>query len=595
MNSFELRKKYLNFFKKRKHKEIPPASLVPENDSTTLFTSSGMQPIVPYLLGNTHPQGTRLVDSQPAFRTQDIEEIGDNRHTTFFEMLGNWSLGDYYKKEQLNWLWEFLTKELGLAKDRLCVSVFEGDKDIPQDVVSYQTWLKLGIPKDHIFFYGVKKNWWSRSGIPADMPIGEIGGPDSEVFYDFGEKWNLHKKSPWKAKECHPNCDCGRFLEIGNSVFIQYKKIEQDKLEELNQKNVDFGGGLERLLAAVNDMPDVFQTDLFIPLIRQIEKITNQKYREHPKEIQIIADHLKASVFLIKEGVYPSNKLQGYVLRRLLRRAALKMHFLQENSMRSLSELVEIVTQIYQGVYDFTPSEIENIKKIIFEEISKFENTIHSGLKLIDQMQRLSGKVAFDLYQTHGFPLELTIEIASEKGEKINQEEFNREFEKHKTLSRTSSAGIFKGGLANTEDKTIKLHTATHLLQASLRQILGNHVLQKGSNITSERLRFDFSHPQKLTEEELKQVENLVNTKIAADLPVNFSEMDKKEAIKSGALANFTQKYAEKVRVYSIGDFSKEICGGPHVVHTNELGKFHITKEESAGTGIRRIYGEIIS
>ncbi len=353
MTSSELRQKYLDFFKAHGHIQISPAPLVPENDSTTLFTSSGMQQLVPYLLGENHLEGNKLVDVQPSFRSQDIEEIGDNRHTTFFEMLGNWSLGDYYKKEQLGFVWEFLTEYLKLPREKLFTTVFEGTNNVEKDLVSYERWKELKLPQNHIFFYGVNKNWWSRSGTPEEMPVGEIGGPDSEIFYDFGEELELHKKSQFKEKACHPNCDCGRFLEIGNSVFIQYRKTNQGELEELKQKNVDFGGGLERLLAAVNNTSDIFQTDLFKPIIQKIEIMADQRYRDKEKEMRIISDHIKAATFLIKAGVLPSNKLQGYVLRRLLRRSALKMHFLKENSMNSLPELIDIVSQIYKGVYYF--------------------------------------------------------------------------------------------------------------------------------------------------------------------------------------------------------------------------------------------------
>jgi alanyl-tRNA synthetase len=558
ITSNQIREKFLNFFEKKGSVIIPPAPLVLENDPTTLFISSGMQPLVPYLMGEKHPIGKRLVDYQPSIRTVDIDEVGDNRHLTYFEMLGNWSLGDYFKKEQLSWIWEFLTKELELPKEKLYVSVFEGSLEVPEDIESFNIWKSLGLSEDHIFSYGVDKNWWSRSGTPDQMPEGEIGGPDSEIFFEF----DSIKHDKKFGEKCHPNCDCGRFLEIGNSVFIQYRKKTDGSLEELPQKNVDFGGGLERISAALNNNPDVFKSDIFNKTIKKLEEITNNTYKKNIKNFRIIADHLRASEALIKNGVVPSNKQQGYVLRRLIRRIATKL------------DNLELLTE----------------NKIILDELTKFKGTLEKGLKEVEKIEKIDGKLAFDLYQTYGFPIELTIELFEEKGQKVNMKEFKKEFEKHKEMSRSTSVGMFKGGLVDHGEETTKLHTATHLLHASLREILGNGVTQKGSHITSERLRFDFSYPEKLTDEELEKVEELMNKQIDSSLPISFSEMSLNEARSSGALAFFSEKYGEKVKVYSIGNFSREVCGGPHVGNTNELGRAKIIKQEKVGSDVVRIY-----
>ena len=585
MTTDEVRQKYLSFFKSapRSHKEISPAPLVLENDPTTLFTSSGMQPLIPYLMGEKHPEGKRLVNSQPSLRTQDIDEVGDSRHTTFFEMLGNWSLGDYFKEEQLTWFWEFLTEELSLSRDKLWVSVFEGDSSVPKDEDSAELWQKLGVPKEQILYYGVDRNWWSRSGTPDKMPIGEIGGPDSEVFYDFGEELKIHENSMFKDEKCHPNCDCGRFLEIGNSVFIEYKKTENGNLEALPQKNVDFGGGLERLTAAINNNPDIFKIDVFEKIIRKIGVNSGKKYEEDKKSFRIIADHMRAANALIKEGVEPGNKLQGYILRRLIRRAGIKM--------RNLKGGLEKGDLNFGGEAAFGAIE---------KEVDKFMKTLDRGLREIEKIDKISAKRAFDLYQTYGFPFEVTQEIFAERGQKIDKKEFRQEFEKHQEKSRTASAGAFKGGLADRSEETTKLHTATHLLHAALRKVLGKHVQQKGSNITSERLRFDFTHPDKLKPEEVEEVEKLVNEQIKKDLAVTSKTTTLEEAKKEGALAFFEGKYGEKVKVYTIGNpsansgppFSREVCGGPHVGHTGEIGHVRIIKEVSAGSGVRRIYAK---
>ncbi|PIP57171.1 alanine--tRNA ligase [Candidatus Woesebacteria bacterium CG22_combo_CG10-13_8_21_14_all_45_10] len=564
MTSNEIREKYLKFFisSPRAHREIVPAPLVLEGDPTTLFTSAGMQPLIPYLKGKGHPKGKRLVDSQPSIRLQDIEEVGDNRHITYFEMLGNWSLGDYFKKEQIPWIFEFFTKELNLPKEKLWVSVFEGYKNIPKDEESFVIWKKLGIPESRIFFYGVKNNWWNR-GEPFDMPVGEIGGPDSEIFFDFGLSHN-----PEYGRKCHPNCNCGRFLEIGNSVFMQYVKNADGSLSELSQKNVDFGGGLERITAAVNRDPDIFKIDIYQPQIKALEIIAGKKYGEgkaETKGFRVIADHLRAASVIAKEGVVPGNKLQGYILRRLIRRAGVKMHKLQI----SASDL--------------------KISGTIGDEINKFEKILASGTRLARNMNIKP----FDLYQSYGIPLEITQEIFALQGRKItdkDRKEFEKEFNKHRESSRTASAGMFKGGLADTSEEVTKLHTTTHLLHASLRKVLDEGVSQKGSNITAERLRFDFSYPRKLTDEELTQAEDLINLQIAKDLPVSFKTMGLEAAIKLGALHFFAEKYGKQVKVYSIGDFSKEVCGGPHVTRTGKIGRVRIIKQEKTGADLIRIY-----
>lgn len=550
MKSADIRKKYIEFFKARGHVEIPSAPLVPVNDPTTLFTSSGMQPLIPYLLGEPHPLGKRLVNSQKSFRAQDIEEVGDNRHTTFFEMLGNWSLGDYFKKEQLPWIWEFLTKELGLPKEKLFVTVLEGDTE------SVEIWKKLGVAENKIFSYGVDKNWWSRSGPPDSMPPGEPGGPDSEVFFDFGKPTH---------DGCHPNCDCGRFMEIANSVFMQYQKQKDGSLKELSQKNVDFGGGLERLTAATNDDPNIFNIDIFA----DAKKILD----EDEKSVRIVLDHVRAALFIIDAGVTPSNKAQGYVLRRLIRRAAVH----SKNTVKVLEKLMSF--------YDLRS---DTIKTIFSEELTKFEQNLKKGMKLI-------GKVdPFDLFQTYGFPAEIIEELYRGQELLFNKQEFDEKFKKHRELSRTASAGMFKGGLADQSEQTVKLHTAHHLLLASLQKIVDPTIKQRGSNITAERLRMDFNFGRKITPEELKNVESLVNEKIKENLPVLRVEMPREEAEQMSAQMEFGQKYPNRVSVYFIGPkenyFSAEFCGGPHVSFTGAVGRFTIKKEESAGAGIRRIY-----
>lgn len=614
----ELRSKYLRFFEKHEHAVIPSSPLVPENDPTTLFTSSGMQPLVPYFLGQTHPAGKRLANSQKCFRSQDIEEVGDNRHTTFFEMLGNWSLGDYFKDEQLSWIFEFLTEKVGLDPKRLYVTVFSGNIDVPRDKESIAIWQKLfaekeidakvvdasdhgGMQEGRIFPYGDKKNWWSRSGTPDLMPPGEPGGPDSEIFFDFGAERKLHENSPFKDQFCHVNCDCGRFMEIGNSVFMQYQKQENGSFKELPQKNVDFGGGLERVLAAVNDDPDVFQTSAFQSILVELERISGKRYgvdANSMRSFRVIADHIKAAAMLGSDGIFPSNKAQGYFVRRLIRRA------IRHGQMIGITEdflpaVASAVTKIYGKHYTNIKLEEDKIMEALRIEETKFRKTLAKGLREIEKVAKLNGAVAFSLYETYGFPLELTEEIARERGQAVDKLEFINEFNKHKELSRTASSGMFKGGLADRSEVTTKYHTATHLLQAALRKVLGNHVEQKGSNITAERMRFDFSYPRALSEAEKKEVEKHINDWIAADLPVTVQTMKKQAALNSGAIAFFVEKYPEEVTVYTVGKdpekdwISRELCGGPHVLHTGVIGPVKITKEQAVSSGTRRIYLEL--
>jgi len=645
----QLRQKYLDFLsdKVRQHAVVPSSPMVPENDPSTLFTGSGMQPMVPYLLGEKHPLGTRICDSQKCFRAEDIEEVGDNRHTTFFEMLGNWSLGDYFKKEQLSWFFEFLVKEVGLDPKKLYVTVFDGDENfkvlqkdgrqesLKPDLKSMEIWKKLfaaegieakavsnadrnGMQGGRIFYYPAEKNWWSRSGVPANMPVGEPGGPDSEVFYDFGVELKLHENSPFKDKVCHVNCDCGRFLEIGNSVFMEYVKTKKG-FEPLPQKNVDFGGGFERILAASQNELDIFKTAIFTPIIQHIEIVANGNYEsageEEKRSYRVIADHLRAAVMLAADGVYPSNKEQGYFARRLVRRAVryAKMIGVEQ---AFIGDLVDVVAKMFEDAYPEVKNKKKQIREVLEKEEQKFRRTLEKGLKEFDKMfklvfdetgddedagPKLSAQEAFNLYETYGFPLELSIEEARQRGigvpEKL-EEEFDQLKQAHAEKSRTASAGMFKGGLQDQSEVTTKYHTTTHLLHAALRKVLGKHVEQKGSNITAKRMRFDFSHPQALTPEEKKKIEDQINDWIKADLSVTKKVMDKKKALKSGALAFFAKRYPDEVNVYSIGDdkifVSKELCGGSHVEKTGKIGKVELFKEKSAAAGVRRLYLRLI-
>ncbi|MBI4281042.1 alanine--tRNA ligase [Candidatus Uhrbacteria bacterium] len=621
MNSNEIRQKFLDFFKKRGHAVLPSASLIPENDPTTLFTGSGMQPMVPYLLGQTHPSGKLLANSQKCFRSQDIEEVGDSRHTTFFEMLGNWSLGDYFKEQQISWMFEFLTKELGLDPKRLYVTVFRGNDTlgIPRDDRSVKLWQEVfggadveakavdfserdGMDNGRIFYYDETKNWWSRSGVPRQMPLGEPGGPDSEMFWDFGAQLGMHERSFWKNQPCHVNCDCGRFMEIGNNVFMEYRKTA-DGFEKLPQQNVDFGGGLERMAAAVLDKADIFYIDLFQPIREALENISGKRYEAVAKEtkaFRIIMDHLRAATFLIGDGAIPSNKDQGYVTRRLIRRAVVQKKKLKITKS-FLAPLARLVISTYQGWYPKLVDRGEIIAAEFEREEEKFMKTLDAGWRELEKLTEVDGEKAFLIYQSYGFPLELIQEELAKRGLVVDEKEFKEQMLKHQELSRAGSAEKFSGGLIDHSEQVIRGHTATHLLHASLRKILGNHVRQNGSNITHERLRFDFSHPQKVSSDELEKIEAMVNEQIKNDLPVHFQIMDLEEAKRAGAMGIFEDKYAQlggKIKVYMVGDetdgyFSKEVCGGPHVSKTGEIKSFKILKEEAVAAGIRRIKAKV--
>ncbi|HVZ67269.1 MAG TPA: alanine--tRNA ligase [Patescibacteria group bacterium] len=603
MQAQEIIEKYIEFFEGNGHKRIPNSSLVPLNDPTTLFTSAGMQPLVPYLLGEKHPEGTKLVNVQNCFRAQDIDEIGDNRHTTFFRMLGNWSLGDYFKSEQIPWFFEFLTDRLNIPAEKLYVTVFEGNDSVPKDTESEQIWKRLfeerGLnAKERIFYYGTDKNWWSRAGAPDKMPSGEPGGPSTEVFYEFT---NIKHDKKF-GEQCHVNCDCGRFLEIGNSVFMAYKKQDDGSIKPLASPNVDFGGGLERLIMATEDQNDAFSTSLLKPLVETIENTTAKNYDSNKKEMRVVADHLTASTFIISNGIKPSNKEQGYVLRRLLRRAFDNFYLLNGDSITSIVD--KIVDQYSQTDPDLK-SKYEEIKNTILTEEEAYKRVLTEAKKFINKRYKktgdelmgvteISAEDAFTLYTTHG----LSPTQIKSLGFTFNDQEFARKMEEHSSKSRTASAGKFKGGLADHEEQTIKGHTATHLLQQALRDVLGDSVHQTGSNITTERLRFDFKYDKKLTDDELKRVEEIVNEKIKENLPVHFEMMPVAEAKATGAIGLFDDKYQENVKVYFIGPlsgpredaYSKEFCGGPHVDFTGKIKKFRIIKEESLGKENRRIY-----
>jgi alanyl-tRNA synthetase len=587
MTASELRQKYFDFFISIGHKLIPSASLIPENDPTALFTSAGMHPLVPYLLGEIHPLGKRLVSVQKCLRTDDIDEVGNNVHHTFFQMLGNWSLGDYFKKEMIPWSFEFLTDEkwLGIPKEKLAVSVFAGDDDAPFDQESCDLWISLGIPEKRIAKLPKKNNWWGPVGLTGPC------GPDSEMFY-----WSGKNEAPAIFDPEDKN-----WVEIWNDVFMEYNKKEDGIYEPLKQKNVDTGMGLERTLAVLNGLDDNYKTDLFWPIIQKLEELSGQKYEDNKKEFRIISDHLRAATFLASDGLEPSNKQAGYVMRRLIRRAVVKMLQLGLVPLRDWPKILQILFDSYQENY-FQKDSLEKINILVGAEIDTFLQTIDRGTKLLQSQKEIDGKVIFDLYQSYGFPYEITLELLDQWGKKVDRnqlkEEFNLELQKHQELSRTASAGMFKGGLGEQSEITTKYHTATHLLNAALKEILGNHVYQKGSNITSERLRFDFPNPEKLSEDQIKKVENLVNEKIQENLSVTMESMSLEEAKKNNANAVFSDRYGDQVKVYSIGSpstssgrpFSVEVCGGPHADFTGTLGKFKIIKEESAGAGIRRLY-----
>lgn len=591
MLASDIRAKYLKFFESRGHAIIPAAPIIPPDDPTTLFTSSGMQQMVPYLKGEPHSMGKRIVDSQPSFRTDDIEEVGDNRHICMFEMLGNWSLGDYFKKAQLPWIWEFFTKELNLPVAKLYVTLFEGNEFVAKDLESYNIWKSQGVADNHIFYYPGKKNWWSRSGTPDQMPVGEIGGPTSEIFFEFTEI----QHDPKFGEVCHPNCDCGRFLEIGNSVFMAYEKTESG-LKPLPAQNVDFGGGLERLCAAVNNDPDVFKIDMFASIISSIESSCGKKYEGiYMPPMRMIADHLRASTFMISQGLEPSNKLQGYVLRRLLRRAAVRARLLGADAKKIFIECIPSIVSEYSGAGFVDLGASTHVQAVVEVELNKFNQALSRGLKEIERAgaKNITEQFAFDLYQSLGFPFEITRDLVAETGIELDESKFNLIFARHKEGSRTASSGMFKGGLADQSEITTKYHTATHLLQQAMHDVLGDEIQQAGSNITSERLRFDYTYSSKPTAEELNKIESIINEKITADLPVVKTIEDKNSAIKSGARAFFAEKYPDKVSVYTIGDYSKELCGGPHVEHTSLIGKVEIFKDEALGSGKRRIYARL--
>ncbi len=570
MKAKELRKKYIEFFKKKKHKEIKNSSLIPENDPTVLFTTAGMHPLVPFLLGEKHPSGKRLVNLQKCLRTGDIEEVGDDVHLTFFEMLGNWSLGDYWKKEAIEFTFEFLTKELKLDKNKLAVSVFAGDKNSPRDEESANEWKKLGVKK--IAYLDKKENWWG--------PAGKTGpcGPDTEIFY-----WNSNKKVPGKF-----DVKDERWVEIGNNVFMQYNKNSKGKYEELEQKNVDFGGGYERIYTILEGKKNIYECSLLNPIVEKIKEFAKL---DDKFSIRKICDHIRAATFLLGDGVVPSNVDQGYVLRRLIRVAIRHGNLLKINK-NFTKDLAEVIIKINSKDY----SNLKEKKKGILEEIDKeeikFRKTLEKGLNKFERFaksKKISGKETFLLFQSFGFPLEMTLELAKEKKVKVDVDGYEKEFNKHQELSRTATKGKFGSGLADTSEETTKLHTACHLLHTALQKVLGSKVEQRGSNINSERLRFDFSFDRKLEESEIKKVEDLVNEKIKENLEVVREEMSVKKAKEVGADGIFEHKYGEMVFVYSVGDFSKEICSGPHVSNTKELSKLKIVKQKSVGFGVRRI------
>ena len=590
MTANELRSKYIEFFKSKNHTEISGKSVIPENDPTVLFTTAGMHPLVPYLMGEPHPAGTRLCDYQKCIRTGDIDSVGDSSHLTCFEMLGNWSLGDYFKKESIAWSFEFLTGKqwLNIPSEKISVTVFAGEQDIPRDDESAEIWLSLGIPKERIHFLPRSDNWWG--------PAGETGpcGPDTEIFYDTG-------KNACGA-DCKPGCSCGKYVEIWNNVFMQYNKDKDGHFQKLERRCVDTGMGIERTVAMLQGKKSVYDTEVFQPIIHSIEQLTGKRYGENEADdasMRIISDHTRAAVFIIGDpkGVTPSNVGAGYVLRRLIRRSV------RHGKKLGLEKaFLGVPAQVVIDNFKIAYPELEEKKALILDELRKEENKFLETLKkgeaefekLLPNLMKnpahvIPGRVAFRLYDTFGFPVELTEELARENGMKVNREEFEQAFKKHQELSRAGSEQVFKGGLADHSEITTKYHTCTHLLQEALVRVLGPHVAQKGSNITAERMRFDFVHPAPMTKEEIERVENMVNEQIQKDLPVTMEVMDLEKAKQSGARALFGEKYEDKVKVYSIGDFSKEVCGGPHVEHTGTIGTFKIQKEQSSSAGVRRI------
>lgn len=642
MTAQEIRNKYLEFFEQRGHKVVPRALLVPQNDPTTLFTGSGMQPMIPYLLGEKHPEGVRIVDSQTCLRAQDIEEIGDNRHTTFFEMIGNWSLGDYFKTEQVPWMWEFLTETVGLDPSKLYVTCFIGapEYDIPKDTEAAELWQKLfegkglssgiadiGSEEDgyrrgindgeRIFYYDGSKNWWSRNGDPEHTPVGDPCGPDSEMFYDFGTPHN-----PEYGERCHPNCDCGRFMEIGNNVFMAYRKEAEGRFVPLEKPNIDHGSGLERIAAASLNDPDMFKISVIWPIIQELERISGKKYDSHTESMRVIADHLRAATFLAVDGIMPSNKEQGYVMRRLLRRA-IRFAFDLGIEQNFLEKIVPVIADLYVDDYPEVKAGREHVIEVLVKEEKAFRQTLRNGIKLIDKLVDIKdgavnrvilGGEVFTLYDTHGFPLELAVEeIVTRGSDKVAlspdwRKEFDAKMAEQRARSQTAAKGTFKGGLGGQTLQHKKYHTATHLLQSALRQLFGPVLRQHGSNITEERLRFDFNHDEKVTPEQIAQLEELVNGWITEDLPVKFTEYPTQQALDMGAIGPFGERYADTVKVYQMGPdehiVSLEICGGPHVDRTGQLAepgegssepkRFKITKEESSSAGIRRIKAVLV-
>ena len=579
MKAIEIRNKYLNFFKEHGHHVIPSSPLIPENDPSVLFTTAGMQPLVPYLLGEKHPEGTRLTDYQKCLRTNDIDEVGDNRHLTYFEMLGNWSLGDYFKEEAIAMSYEFLTKELGIDPNRLSVTCFAGDKDALKDTVAAEAWKKAGIPEERIYFYGKDDNWWIA---------GEEGpcGPDTEMFLDTGK--------PACSDDCQPSCGCGKYVEIWNNVFMEYYKAKDGSITKLKQQNVDTGLGLERMTMLLQGKETPFDIELFSPVMDQLKELAQNDNLESRR---IVAEHLRSSMMIISDGGRPSNIDRGYVLRRLIRRMTRHLNKLQID-LNELPNLISLYVDTLKEMYPELVEKKDIITQIIIEEKDKFMKTLSHGEKEFDKVVNrlkqenktiIDGYTIFKLYETYGFPPEITSDLAKEQGFEIDLSEFDKLFKEHQEKSRLGSEQKFKGGLAEQNEQTIKYHTATHLLHKALQIVLGEHAKQNGSNITTERLRFDFTHPEKMTKEQLEEVERIVNEQIQRDLPVTCEEMTLEEARKSGATGLFENKYGDKVKVYTIGDFSKEICGGPHVTHTGELGYFKIKKEESSSAGVRRI------
>ena len=584
MKAIEIRNKYLDFFKRHGHAVIPSAPLIPENDPSVLFTTAGMQPLVPYLLGEKHPEGTRLTDFQKCLRTNDIDEVGDNRHLTYFEMLGNWSLGDYFKEESIAMSFEFLTKELGIPVEKLSVTCFAGDKDCQRDEVTASCWRKAGIPEDRIYYFGKDDNWWIA---------GEEGpcGPDTEMFYDTGK--------PKCSENCNPSCGCGKYVEIWNNVFMEFFKTKDGKYTKLKQHNVDTGLGLERMTMLLQGKETPFDTELFKPVMDKLQELAGEN--DSIESRRIVSEHLRSSMMIIQDGGLPSNVDRGYILRRLIRRMVRHLRKLQIN-LNELGELIDLNIDTLKEMYPELHQNSDKIKKVIIEEKDKFEKTLERGErefnKIVNRMKNdgkdtISGQDLFTLYETYGFPPEVTQDLAREAGLKVDTTEFDKLFKEHQEKSRMGSEQKFKGGLAGTGEQEVRYHTATHLLNAALKVILGKDVHQRGSNITPERMRFDFSCDHKLTDEEKKKVEDLVNEWIAQGLDVKCEEMKKDDAIKSGAECMFIEKYPDIVTVYSIGNdketVSKELCGGPHVKNTSELGHFKIKKEEASSAGVRRI------